>query len=437
MLSTIFLLGLPSSDEPFRVDRYRRAISQVCLSWRALCLNTPLLWRLAYIEHDGSSDLKEGIDKWGCLIGRARQVPLDLIVFLHSTKDNPITGDDAIYFARWTRIYIARCRTLRFTSNTSDGIQEFFPLPKSVPHLRLLELHLVSYDGIYRNATLWPPDCSMPALRSLTIDALYYCVTSSLQSLSIEKITHLDLSPTYGFNWDDRTKYMARFPSLRSLSLHLCFQDPIGQLGVGPRISSQNITSLKLNDHPRPLLALLERDDGIRHLSLAGVVRTVPLSMFSRLPALDMISMTDPRSSMVLGTMLRFISRRKIYAIELLERFCRGFMYSFFPAVRLRTKRTISHTIRFVRIIQTSDSSSNQFSRQQLSTWLGDPKLPRIEWVYKDFRLRHGGHFPQNHQMIMDLAQEFSGNFTWKTHQDAIPFDQIQGLEEDGWPTGA
>src|SRR5260221_4883759 len=91
LLSMIFLWGLPNSKYRFKVDKYRRSISQVCRSWRTICLDTPRFWRAVYITIDDDDFLPP--HNWLIMepiIRRAGIVPLDLTINIFSSSRSSV-----------------------------------------------------------------------------------------------------------------------------------------------------------------------------------------------------------------------------------------------------------------------------------------------------------------------------------------------------------
>src|SRR5258708_6261891 len=191
LLSLVFLWGLPNSKYRFKVDKYRRSISQVCRSWRTICLDTPRVWRAVYIIiNDGFLPRHTWLITE--LIRRAGMVPLDLTINV-SSNSHPSA---VLHLLRCLKPHIDQLRELHFTSSCLDPILEFFPLPRSMPSLKTLDIRLNGdLEAIQASVELWDCNSSFPALESFTIGG-GTDVKFSFQSLSSDKVRNLTISDT-------------------------------------------------------------------------------------------------------------------------------------------------------------------------------------------------------------------------------------------------
>src|SRR5260221_6994376 len=200
LLSLVFLWGLPNSKYRFKVDEYRRNISQVCRSWRIICLDTPRLWRAVYIIiNDGFLPSHTWLITE--LIRRAGMVPLDLTINV-SSNSHPSA---VLHLLRRLKPHIDRLRELHFTSSCLDPILEFFPLPRSMPYLKTLDIRLNGNGNpkeleSQASVELWDCTSSFPALESFTIDGTDVAtVRFSFQSISCDRVLDLNIINVDGF----------------------------------------------------------------------------------------------------------------------------------------------------------------------------------------------------------------------------------------------
>ncbi len=189
VLSLVFLWGLPNSKYRFKVDRYRRCISQVCRSWRTICLDTPCLWHVVYIIINNDLLPHHNWLIMEPLIRRAGMVPLDLTIEIYSDSSA------ILHLLRCLKPHIDWLHELYFTSKWLSPILEFFPLPCSMPYLKTLDIHLIAW-GSLASVELWDCNSSFPALESLTIDegtcfAIRFSWT--FQSISCDQVLDLNI----------------------------------------------------------------------------------------------------------------------------------------------------------------------------------------------------------------------------------------------------
>src|SRR5258708_25871641 len=275
VLSLIFLWGLPNSKYRFKVDRYRRSISQVCSSWRTICLNTPLLWRTVYIIINHRVLSRHSWSIMGLLIRRARMVPLDLTIDISCGRDpSPVLRLLSL------KPHIARLRELHLTSSWLDPIREFFPLGRSMPYLKTLHIHLIGGRTDFpKPLKLWDCDSSFPALESFTINISGSIkVIFSLQSISCDQVSDLNIDVDV-LKDREHMKYIKSFKHLRSLGLKLYSVEEV--LKYLPPSTHGSLHSLKLSSSrlvwSRP--RIIGDTSLVRHLELM-MYNESPLEIF-------------------------------------------------------------------------------------------------------------------------------------------------------------
>src|SRR5258708_333688 len=258
--SLVFLWGLPNSKYRFKVVRYRRSISQVCRCWRTICLDTPRLWRAVYIIIDAflSCHNWQVIEP---LIRRAKKVPLDLTIDVFRNLGT------ASYLLRRLKPCIHRLRELRFTSTHLEPLLEFFPLPRSMPYLKTLDICLTEgrWDD-QSSVELWECNSSYPTLESFTIDGIGRFF---FQSISSDQMLDLNITMVHASSFGDREdlKYITNFRRLRSLGLHL-YPPEVEALKCLLSFSQGSLHSLKLHSTMGAVPRLMGDTSLIHHLEL-------------------------------------------------------------------------------------------------------------------------------------------------------------------------
>ncbi len=418
VLSVVFLWGLPNSKYRFKVDRYRRSISQVCRSWRIICLDTPRLWRAIYVINDGFYFHHDWIIMKS-LIGRAAMVPLDLTIHISSISDA------ALHLLRCLKPYIRQLRELHFTSVSLDQVLEFFPLPRSMPYLKTLDICLT---GPFRSPPieLWRPDSSFPALKSFTIDLRNVAARFSFQSIPCDQVLDLNIFMN-DFRDKEHVKYIKNFKRLQSMGLHLYYPEMEVPEPLPP-FPHGSLHSLKLGSSTDILPPTLMADtSSIRHLELTTAGNPLGVSESKDFPCLRTIS--HPTKCLYHDARVdRFIrDHPSIFAIEI-HRQAAWFLDVLFSEELISLQRP--HNVRFVRFLVSEQSSGVE----ELRKWLRSKWAPRFEWVFLDVCRSASNRSLNIYERIRVFTEEFPNRFRWMEDNEAIPMDDISSLDADGWP---
>ena len=438
LLSMIFLWGLPNSKYRFKVDKYRRSISQVCRSWRTICLDTPRFWRAVYITIDDDDFLPP--HNWLIMepiIRRAGIVPLDLTINIFSSSRSSVV----LHLMRCLKPHIDRLRELHFTSSCLDPILEFFPLPRSMPYLKTLDIRLNGNGNpkeleSQASVELWDCTSSFPALESFTIDGTDVAtVRFSFQSISCDQVLDLNIINVDGFGDRERVKYITGFKRLRSLGLHPELQ----MLKCPPLFSYGSLHSLKLSSSMGIVPGRSMGDTSfIHHLELITRSGHDPLRVFESkdLPCLRTVSHPTKFVHSLLychTRMNRFIRNHpSIFAIGMHPAACYNLLkLLFFEG--LTSSLETPHNVRFVRFL-VPNQLGNIIHKDVLRRGLGSKWAPRFEWVFLDACRSASDRSLNIDERIRVLAEEFPKQFRWIEDDEAIPMDEILSLGADGWP---
>ncbi|KAF8342582.1 uncharacterized protein EI90DRAFT_3115167 [Cantharellus anzutake] len=432
ILSIIFLEGLPSYTHRFKVDRHRRSISQVCRSWRAFCIDTPLLWRALYISHKNIST-GDDWERLKLLIERARTVPLDLSIYFYDLNNPSINQATLSRLTGYLTPLLPRVRNLHYTSIHMGAILAFFPLPRSMPFLRKLRLILAPWPMGHKFITLWRHDSSFPLLESLSVEGpSFETINSTLDGIPRGQVRHFNVN--HIFCARERIGYISQSRHLDSLGWHpLHLEEARLQNSPDdlPRFCSNTLHSLIVNGSIHVLLRLLDTTHSIRHLELSpGGVECIDAAKSTDFIHLRTISLRSSPLTQEISLYAFISTHPTIFAIELNARD----YYKLLPLLFSGRNRK-AHNVSFIRVVATSDWDLCDVPEAVMRDWLESPWTSRLEWNYLDFTRRDGAEWPNGHERIQALANSFPEQFRWIEEDEAVPFDKIASLGPDGWPS--